>query len=957
MSDRRTAVPTPFMCASSAANVSRLAAASASFTSQAAGRSLSRPLLFLVALFLLAAQVAGPKNAWAQAAADTGTLIVRIKSNQIGSAPVLGAAVNLSSETERPRSKVSTTGGLATFTALPSGTYSILVTSVGFRMPPRRDNVVVAAGQTVTVDFSLEPVGPTEVNVNASVELLERTNTSDYTRRNRAFWTEFPVGVGNQQSLNRILRSVPGFVPNSLDQVHARGESPVTNATYLDGFLVPQFAALSMNRAFFLPDSIDSLDIQTGGFAPEIGQASGSVTKITTRRTPYYTTGELTLKAGEYGTTEDYITVGGSTAGNRDRHLARAAQRASGGGKRRATAGSGQVPTGALASAAPRNLSYLLSLSQRFTDYGSETPQSGGFTANNNLASEVIFGKIDYKLNNLVDVTGLINYASGRTQSPNRTGLDASYVGFGQGFGFGGLQSRQAGLFGGSQNDFDLSIRQKDNNNLNLLQVKRAFKSGARLVTSFASTRSAQDIETEGSNFVQNLKNLPADSPTEFLPTLNSKYSQASIQVDYSAAPSIGKKKGDIHNFKAGVVYHAITDNEGYQLIPQSQTALNALAQMEPALAPNGSFVNGVFVVDPNNPQSPILTVAREGAYGAVYLQDTWRIRAPLTLNYGVRADFYQMNIKELKTGVTSYGGNKDDVNKTEISPRANLALVLPKSRKLKFLGSQPTIFRVSYNRLFVTPSLGQGDIIPNQGARTQVPGIIGNQNAPIVGNSVVPQITSLYDASLERQFGSKAVGKATVYHKDITHLVGGQQLIPLVQAGLVSATNFGDATVDGAELTLEIVPPRTGKGGFHGYLTFANSTSSPVDEFQSTNLKRSNSTPFFEWDQNNTLNVGLAYTAKTGATLGVNLYYGDGLYASALTNNGSIVRNNNRQSINEVDLRLASGPRLAGGRVGIELQVENLFGSRKRLNYQSYLTGTRFQQERRLLGAVTARF
>ncbi len=914
----------------------------------------------LLAVFM--ASGVGMRQAWAQAAADTATLIVRVRNSQGGMTPVIGAAVNLSSETERPRSRTTDAGGLATFPELPAGTYSVQVTAVGFRTPPRRDNIVVVEGRTGTVDFELVPVGPTELDVTRRVELVERTNTSEYARRSRAFWETYPVGVGNQQSLNRILRTVPGFVPDSLDQVHARGESAITNSTYIDGFLVPQFAALPVNRAFFLPDSIDLLDIQTAGYAPEVGQASGSVTNITTRATPYYLMADAELKVGSFGTFEDYVTFGGSLAGSRDDKLIREARRQG----RLRTLPNGQYAIdgrvlpdkSTRADASARNLSYSITASQRFTDYGSETPQRDGRTANNSLASEILFGKLEYKLNPQTSITGLFNYSTARTQSPNRTGLDGFYAPFGQGFGFGGLQTRGLGYPGSSQDEVGYGVRQKDNDNFNLIQAKRTFKNGARLSTSFGYTQSNRDTDTQSAGSAQALNNLPADGPVEFLPTLNAKYEQVAIQADYTLAPIVSRRGRDYHNFKFGVLYHDITANEGYQLIPQSQTALNALAQVEPALAPNGSFVNGRFVVDPNNPQSPVLTTRRSGYYGAVYAQDTWRISAPLTLNYGVRADLYEMNIDYLNTNNTSYGGNKDDRSDTEISPRASLALVLPQSRLFRFVGTNPTILRVSYNRLFVTPSLGQGDIIPNQGARAGIPGISGSQNNPINGQSVAPQKTDLYDASLEHQFGSKAVGKATVYYKDIDSLVSSQQLIPLVQSGLLSTVNLGDASVTGAELTFEFVPPRPGEAGFHGYLTYANSESTPRTDREFTNLGALYSTPYLEWDQADTLNLGLAYTTKSGLLAGLNFYYGAGTYSSALTNNGNLVRDqSDRQEITEVNLRLASGQRFTNNRLGFEFQVENLFNSRSRMNWQSFVTGTRFQQERRIMGSIKGRF
>ena len=965
MSDR-PAVPLPLSCASVKWRTAS--------TKSGAPRRHGFVVLLLTLLWV---SVWGTsRQAGAQPPDETTNVVVQVRSSEPGHPPIVGAAVNLSSETERPQSTTTGFDGLANFPQAPAAVYSVSVSAVGYKSSLPQ-TVTATTGQKTFLDIFLDPVASGVVDAGNRIELLDRRNTSEYAIRSRAvprdsrlgtsFWTDFPVGAGNAQSLARILRSVPGFVPNSLNQVHARGESPITNALYLDGFLVPQFAALPVNRAFLLPNAVDSLEIQTGGYAPETGQASGSAIKVTTRATPYYITGNLDIRAGEYNTVENYLTIGGSLNGVRDSLKARdAAQK----GNLRVVGGQQVIGDRVLPPAdAPanvlnnRNISFLLTASQRYTDYGSETPQPGGKSANNILESDLLFGKFVYTLNQNTEVSALLNYVSGRTQSPNRTGEGDPQ---GIGFGYGGLQTRASGLL--SQDAAGLGIRQKDNNYVNVLNIKHRDKKGGQLSSSFAITRSALDIDTEGTAFPARLNNLPLDNSVAFLPTLNSKYDQVALQFDYTLAPFVGRKRGDTHEVKLGVIYHDITANEGYQFIPQSQTSLNALAAIEPAFLPAGNFNGGRYTLTGNDPQARVITTSREGYYGGVYLQDTWRVAAPLTINYGVRGDFYQMNIKEIKTEVTSYGGNKDDVGSHEFSPRANLALVLPKTSRLKFLrflSNQTTILRASYNRLFVTPSLGQGDIIPNQGARAFIPGVGlgGGGLPPIVGRSVVPQTTDLYDASLERQFSSRVVAKGTVYHKDITNAVASKQLIPLLQTGLVSTTNLGSVTVDGGEFSLELLPPAQGKNGFHGYLTYANATAAPKSENEVDNLGRSNSAPFLEWDQNNTLNIGAAYTTKTGASLGLNFYYGDGLYASALTNNGVIVRDaegGKRDSIQELNLRLASGLRSFRrnrAQIGFEVQVENLTNSRARLNYQSYLTGTRYQQERRVLGAITGRF
>ncbi|MBC8101831.1 MAG: hypothetical protein H7Z41_04505, partial [Cytophagales bacterium] len=64
------------------------------------------------------------------------------------------------------------------------------------------------------------------------------------------------------------------------------------------------------------------------------------------------------------------------------------------------------------------------------------------------------------------------------------------------------------------------------------------------------------------------------------------------------------------------------------------------------------------------------------------------------------------------------------------------------------------------------------------------------------------------------------------------------------------------------------------------------------------------------------------------------------------------------RQGRQEVNLRVGTGEQQRKKQaVGFTLEVQNLFDSRKRVNFQSPFSGTRFQQGRRVLLTLNGKF
>jgi hypothetical protein len=856
------------------------------------------------------------------------TLRVTVRNAQNG-ALIPNAAVRLESETERSRSRATDISGLAFFPRIPAGNYNVIVQAINFATTTVA-NVTIAPGQVNNVDVQMV-VRIERIDIFRVRELIDPNDTSISVRRDQEFFRLFPLNAGNRQDTNRLLLSVPGVARDVFNRVVPRGEDNVAQSSYVDGIQAPQRAQGSL-ASFLVPDALDGFRAITGGFAPQYGGGSGLILESDLRdpparlRTPFL---EGTLRAGEYATTESYFAFGSRIAGRGSKG-----------------APPGTIPRG-------RSFGYTVVGSQRYTDNVAETAQNGGATIHNYGASEVFFGRFDFQVTPAATMKAIVNFSSGRSDLNNRLGLpeEGQYLAFGQGFGFLGTSPRASGL--PSQQTAGQRLYQKDNSNFVLLQFDRQLRSGAKARLSVGS--SISDVAQRNRTFnTFGTTALPANNSVEYLPFVRQNYDQLQTQFDFT--PRVRGK----HQTQMGVVYHDLIAQERYQYIPQSQLAAAALFQVDPRLATQ--TLNGSTF-------SPLLSVRREGYYAAGYLQDTFKFRPTITVNYGLRMDAYSQAISsggfDTSTGQRFGQGSVPRVNQTEFSPRLNVAISFPQGsgagtgrlrRLYRLLSSQPTVARVAYNRLFAPPGLGQGAYLGNQPQE----GSGGTRFA----RPVLPQVTDQFDVSLERQFGGTRVARIGLYNKDVKNYLQMEQLIPGLQSGMLAVFNQGNAQVDGAEITFEMLPASNDGSGVRAFLVYGSSTTRPANRRQRNNAGGSlgatipgTNASFLETAQEDTMTLGVSYQTTRGASAGLSVYYGSGLYASALRPAFSPQRVAGRQTINEVNLRLSTGPRFLNNRATLQVEVENLTDSRARMSFQGAFAGTRFQQGRRIFATIGAKY
>lgn len=820
--------------------------------------------------------------------------------------PLPGAVIKIeptASELDELQFSTASNGTVATGD-LASGQRNFEVTAIvnGLTFKPFKGRIAVVDNQVVDVEVLLEEKGFEIKTVDAKILRINVDDTSQSTFRDRKFFEMFPLGAGNRQSLPKVLRSVPGFAGGPINRIHARGEQDNLGFA-IDGFLLPP-GTTGQASALLTPDIVETLSARTGGYGADLGGASGAILDIGLRpaisgdpKDPLTPQVAYRLGTGEFGTNEAYLTV--------SRQRGQSTQRRG-------------------------DIGYFLALSKRTSGNVLESPQPDRQSVHNGGRSDTLFGKMEMQVSGNATIASIFGIGSGRTGIANRTGLEALYRPK-QGFGFGGagvvedFTDDDGNVF--DQESAGQRIVQKDNNRFFVSQYRQRFSPSVTGVVSMGYTRSTQSVVNRSTFY--RLQTLAEDHPIEYRPTVTQDFENSQLQGDFTiAAP------GSPHKFKTGFLIRTMTGGEALQMTPQSQTALDALNSFSPFFT---NVLNPTILA--NDEKMPVLFVDRKTDYGAFYVQDTWAPKETVRVNVGLRAETYKQT-QEFYLGVPVEPIlQRSSRTSSAVSPRINVLLQVPQNgalgigkTKVRFGTNQPTALRISYNQIF-TPALGQGNV-----------GLGQNPANSAVALPNQAQVTDQFDISVERQLRRQSV-KLGYYNKTNRNAIGYQQIIAGPQMLAYSTLNLGRTKASGMELTYEFNPrnfePAPGRlDDYEGVAGFLTLNSGRV-RFEN------GGTPAF--DQRLTMTAGVGYNLPKGDSVGLSYYYGSGLA-------GSIFGTSGRQSLSEINLRLASAPNRFGN-VGVELGIENLGDSRSVVNFAGDYAGTRFQQGRRYVVSIFGKY
>ena len=174
--------------------------------------------------------------------------------------------------------------GYFSITRIPDGTYTIMVTSIGY--DTIAETVSVKNSQILNKKFHISETSIQRAAVSISADKIEAKTE---TKTSVVYITPKTIqkipAVGGQADLAQYLQVIPGvvFTGDQGGQLYIRGGSPIQNKVLLDGMIVYNpFHSIGLFSVFDT-DIIRNAEVYTGGFGAEYGGRVSSVMDITTR--------------------------------------------------------------------------------------------------------------------------------------------------------------------------------------------------------------------------------------------------------------------------------------------------------------------------------------------------------------------------------------------------------------------------------------------------------------------------------------------------------------------------------------------------------------------------------------------------------------------------------------------------------------------------------------------------
>jgi hypothetical protein len=178
--------------------------------------------------------------------------------------------------------------GNYTFPDLSPGTYTVAIEQSGFKKE-RRAGVVVEVNSSTRVDMQLQPGSVSEsIEVTATTPLLQTDRADVGTKFDAVQAANFPIGTN--RNFQGILNAVPGTTPAAFQhsqffnaasslQTEVNGQMRMGNNYTIEG--VDDNERTGLLQILVPPiEAIQTVDVATSNFSAELGRASGAVVNV-----------------------------------------------------------------------------------------------------------------------------------------------------------------------------------------------------------------------------------------------------------------------------------------------------------------------------------------------------------------------------------------------------------------------------------------------------------------------------------------------------------------------------------------------------------------------------------------------------------------------------------------------------------------------------------------------------
>ena len=204
-------------------------------------------------------------------------------------AVIVGANIKITnSSTGATRETVSASDGSFRIDAVDPGTYKVEVSQTGFKTV-LRDNVVVGASQTTTLSFQLEVGTQSEVvNVVSADVILQNQDGARINTLSKREITDLPTPALNPAS---IVFTLPGVVdPGPLaggfvqgNEFSVNGLRARANNQLIDGLDNNDNSIAGQSYIPVLRDGYNEVTVLQSDYSAEFGRAGGAVVNVVTR--------------------------------------------------------------------------------------------------------------------------------------------------------------------------------------------------------------------------------------------------------------------------------------------------------------------------------------------------------------------------------------------------------------------------------------------------------------------------------------------------------------------------------------------------------------------------------------------------------------------------------------------------------------------------------------------------
>jgi outer membrane receptor protein involved in Fe transport len=766
---------------------------------------------------------------------------------------------------------------------IPPGTYEVKATQIGYSATTIQ-NVKVSADQTTRIDIKLgeQVIQLQNVVVTSTRGFVQKDLTSTEEKISGEQISMLPV-----EDVQSVVNLQAGVVDG-----HFRG-GRIGEVKYLiDGVSVNDVYSGSSTMEADV-SSIQELQVLTGTFNAEYGEAlSGVVNQITKIAGDKYS-GSLSLYTGDYFTSQSNLFPNVNKIRPKDVYNFQGSL-------------SGPVPL------TDNFVKFFVSgriLNDNGYIYGQRkfNPSDSSNFSNNDPGKWY------------VGATGDNTYVPmNNSQKVTLQGKVALNVGSGKGIVFNGLY----------QNDdyrvYDQMFRLNPDGDYNYFQ--KSFL-GSASYTQLFSSKSFLDFL--GSAFISDYKQYVYSDPLDpryVNPQRLADVSGPSFYTGgtqnwhflhktntYTGKIDFTSQVTDIHEIKTGIEFDYHTLN--YQ---DFQTIIDATTGFKPALSPAGSFNYNIY----NNHPYQL----------AAYFQDKIELDY-LIVNVGIRYDYFQPdanvlsdpnNIAALADLTPPFPGSYfyKASTKSQFSPRLGISYPI----------SDKGAVHISYGHFFQIPPFDY--LYRNPNFRIPLTGDVNPINQNTIGNAdLKPQQTVMYEIGLQQEIFTDFGINVTTYYKDIRNLLGVELFLENNFKRYAKFINTDYGSVTGFTVSFQ----KRFSGGFSANLDYTfqiakGDASDPNDAFNKAQatppIEANKQLVPLDWDRRHSLNLTTSagelenYLISMVARLGSGLPYTPSLQQ---TNTG-IENSSNKPAFFNVDLYLTKYLKLMGINLSIFAKIYNLF-------------------------------